>query len=114
MLTAWDADNDDACMFRLLALTALLFFALTLSAQNAPPHVRGRITDSSGAVIAGSKITILRGSEVIAELASPISPAILIWSLRPAIISSKLMQRTLIRSGKTFASRLAWRLCRSA
>src|SRR6185436_18448114 len=55
-------------MFRLLALTALLFFALTLSAQNAPPHVRGRVTDSSGAVIAGTKITALRGSEVIAEV----------------------------------------------
>ena len=60
--------QDDACMFRLLALTALLFFALTLSAQNAPPHVRGRVTDSSGAVIAGTKITALRGSEVIAEV----------------------------------------------
>jgi hypothetical protein len=54
-------------MFRLLAFTALLFIAATLSAQNAPPHVRGRITDSSGAVIAGTKITLLKGSEVVAE-----------------------------------------------
>jgi hypothetical protein len=55
-------------MFRLLAFIAFLWIAVPLSAQNAPPHLRGRITDSSGAVIPGSKITILRGSEVIAEL----------------------------------------------
>jgi hypothetical protein len=54
-------------MIRLLAFTALLVIAATLSAQNAPPHVRGRITDSSGAVIAGTKITLLKGSEVVAE-----------------------------------------------
>jgi Carboxypeptidase regulatory-like domain len=56
-------------MFRLLAFTTttLLIIAATVSAQNAPPHVRGRITDSSGAVIAGTKITLLRGSEVVAE-----------------------------------------------
>jgi Carboxypeptidase regulatory-like domain len=61
--------HDDACMFRLLAFTTttLLIIAATVSAQNAPPHVRGRITDSSGAVIAGTKITLLRGSEVVAE-----------------------------------------------
>ena len=55
-------------MFRLVAFTTtLLIIAATLSAQNAPPHIRGRITDSSGAVIAGTKITLLKGREVVAE-----------------------------------------------
>ena len=55
-------------MFRLVAFTTtLLIIAATLSAQNAPPHIRGRITDSSGAVIAGTRITLLKGSEVVAE-----------------------------------------------
>src|SRR6185503_6412882 len=55
-------------MFRLLTSIAFFLIAVVLSAQNAPPHLRGRITDSSGAVIPGSKITVLRGGEVIAEL----------------------------------------------
>src|SRR5205823_3913445 len=50
------------------AFTAPLFIAATLSAQSAPPHVRGRMTDSSGAVIAGTKIRVLRESEVVAEV----------------------------------------------
>jgi Carboxypeptidase regulatory-like domain len=68
MLTARVADTMMLGMFRLFAFTALLFIAATLSAQNAPPHVRGRIMDSSGAVVAGTKITVLRGSEVVAEV----------------------------------------------
>src|SRR5205823_3745897 len=60
--------HNDACMFRLFAFTAPLFIAATLSAQSAPPHVRGRMTDSSGAVIAGTKIRVLRESEVVAEV----------------------------------------------
>ena len=55
-------------MFRLLTSIAFFLIAVVLSAQSAPPHLRGRITDSSGAVIPGSKITVLRGGEVIAEL----------------------------------------------
>ena len=55
-------------MFRLLAFIAFLWIAVPLNAQNAPPHLRGRITDASGAVIPGSKITVLRGSAVIDEL----------------------------------------------
>ena len=47
---------------------AFLLSALTLSAQSAPPHLRGRIVDSSGAVIPGSRIKVMRGTEVVAEV----------------------------------------------
>src|SRR5438128_7326442 len=57
-----------ARMFRLLTSIAFFLIAVVLSAQNAPPHLRGRITDSSGAVIPGSKITVLRGGKLVAEL----------------------------------------------
>jgi hypothetical protein len=51
---------------RLLISLFLLLSPLTLSAQNAP--LRGRISDSSGAVIPGSQIKVLKGSDVIAEV----------------------------------------------
>jgi hypothetical protein len=48
-------------------LISLSFFlnALPLNAQNAP--LRGRISDSSGAVIRGAKIKVLKGSDVVTE-----------------------------------------------
>ena len=52
-------------IFRLLISLAFLVSALRLNAQNAP--LRGRISDSSGAVIPGSKIKVLKGSDVVAE-----------------------------------------------
>src|SRR3954463_14780567 len=53
-------------MSRLLIMVCLLS-PMALSAQNAAPRLRGRISDSSGAVISGSNIKVLKGSDVIAE-----------------------------------------------
>ena len=50
---------------RLLISLSFLLCPITLSAQNVP--LRGRISDSSGAVIPESKIKVLKGSDVIAE-----------------------------------------------
>src|SRR5436853_7329341 len=50
---------------RLLISVTLLLSPIMLMAQNAP--LRGRISDSSGAVIPGSKVKVLRGRDVIAE-----------------------------------------------
>jgi hypothetical protein len=63
-------------MSRLLISFSILLSPIALSAQNAAPgdtaasaapRLRGRISDSTGAVIPGSKIKILKGAEVIAE-----------------------------------------------
>src|SRR5204862_1099287 len=50
---------------RVLISLSFLLCPMSLNAQNAP--LRGRISDSSGAVIPGSKINVLKGSDVIAE-----------------------------------------------
>ncbi len=50
---------------RVLISLSFLLCPMSLNAQNAP--LRGRISDSSGAVIPGSKIKVLKGSDVIAE-----------------------------------------------
>ena len=50
----------------LISLPFLLSPVTSTSAQNAP--LRGRISDSSGAVIPGSKIKVLKGSDVVAEV----------------------------------------------
>jgi Carboxypeptidase regulatory-like domain len=63
-------------MSRLLISFSILLSPIALSAQNAAPgdtaasaapRLRVRILDSSGAVIPGSKITLLKGTDVIAE-----------------------------------------------
>ena len=50
---------------RWLISLSFVLCPMTLSAQNVP--LRGRISDSSGAVIPGSKIKVMKGSDVIAE-----------------------------------------------
>src|SRR5436190_18388592 len=54
-------------MSRLLIGLAFLLSAVAINAQRVTPRLRGRISDSSGAVIPGSKIKVLKGSDVIAE-----------------------------------------------
>lgn len=53
-------------MFCLLIAISLLLSSMAFSAQNAP-RLRGRISDSSDAVISGSTIKVLKGTDVISE-----------------------------------------------
>jgi hypothetical protein len=46
---------------------SVLLSAIALNAQNVTTRLPGRISDSSGAVIPGSNIKVLKGSDVIAE-----------------------------------------------
>src|SRR5438477_12549832 len=60
-----DSLSSSMRISRLLISVTLLLSPIMLMAQNAP--FRGRISDSSGAVIPGSKVKVLRGRDVIAE-----------------------------------------------